>query len=292
MRQEIISAYFNAFRQIKTVELLQAQRDLLREIARIAEGRRITGQVTAQDEMKAHLEQAKMENEILTAGEDLESGKARLQELLGLEDSIELGKVDKPRLKMTSGQLNEISLQETPSLKAAFFAVEESNALKNFAAGSFLPDFRISLKRSLEKDNNDKTFALEARIPLWFWGKESGDFSAAQAKKAIAQRNLESAQRLAKSGQRSLAAKIIAKENVLKLYETTLIPQSLSTITSSRSAYKAGRANFLELLDSERTVYGLQINYYQELKEFSLALAEFEKMAGQSVSSLPWEDYL
>jgi outer membrane protein TolC len=76
----------------------------------------------------------------------------------------------------------------------------------------------------------------------------------------------------------------------LQIYQTALIPQASSTLNSSRTAYQAGRTNFLELLDSERSLYETRIAYYRNLAQYVDNLARLEEMAGTSLSTLPFGD--
>ncbi|MBF0206004.1 MAG: TolC family protein [Oligoflexia bacterium] len=296
IRARVIVAYYGIFQKEKTIGLLKEQRDLLKEIARIAESRRTVGQLSIQDEMRAHLEQAKMENDILVAEQDKTTVLAQFAELLATEEKIGNDKLGVPKLTKSSNQLKSISysipITDIPSLKSAYLKVGESLAQKDVAKSSYWPDLGLSYQKSLENGNDDKKITVELKIPFWFWGKENNEVNSAAEKVIVSHKNLEVAKRELQFNLRSLSAKILAKENILKLYETTLIPQGVSTINSARAAYKAGRVGFLELLDSERTVYNLRITYYQELKDYSEAIAEFETNSGQSISSLPFENIL
>lgn len=315
LRSRVISTYYEFFQREKTLELLKMQRDLLKEIARIAESLRIVGKTSVQDEMRAHLEQAKIENEILIAEQDLTKSKAKIKELLentdgtertesaeGDTEKIQLSPLEKPKLNVTIKQLRDLiqslSLSKSeisglaPSLKLIYQQLLEADAQKKLANSNYWPDLEFSYQKSLEKDNDDKTIFIGFKIPLWFLGKENNDSNAASARVVAAQKNLETSKRELQSTLRSLLAKIEASENILNLYSSTLIPQGVSIINSSRSAYKAGRIGFLEILDSERTVYQLKTTYYQELKEYAETIAEIESNLGQSISSISFEGVL
>ena len=292
VRQQVISAFYTLFMLEKNLEYLNAQKDLLREIARIAESRRITGHVSAQDEMKAHFEQANLEKDLLVAQQDIASEQARIKEYFGIENPLNTKNLPIPSLTVSTNELVEQVITPPPILNMASLYVEEASAMKKLARDNFLPDFKITFQKSLEQDSDEKSIALEMKIPLWFFAKESGEYSSASAKSASAVLNHEETKRRINFEQRSLGAKIIAKQKLLKLYTTTLIPQAESTINSSRFAYKSGRTSFMELLDSERTLYGIHISYYQELKDFSETLASFERLTGKSISTLPFGDIL
>ena len=292
IRQQVISAFYALFMLEKNLEYLNAQKDLLREIARIAESRRITGHVSAQDEMKAHFEQANLEKDLLIAQQNITSEQARIKEYFGIENPLNTKNLPLPSLTVSTNELVEQVISPPPILNMASLYIEEASAMKKLARDSFLPDFKITFQKSLEQDRDEKSIALEMKIPLWFFAKESGEYSSASAKSASAVLNHEETKRKINFEQRSLSAKIIAKQKLLKLYTTTLIPQAESTINSSRFAYKSGKTSFMELLDSERTLYGIHISYYQELKDFSETLASFERLTGKSISTLPFGDIL
>lgn len=314
IRQQVVAAYYELFQWKKTLELLAAQKDLIAETARIAESRRTIGQVTFQDEMRAHLEQAKLENDILGANQSVTAAKAKLEGLLGLsgnevEIKMEDSKVKMPILTLTSEQLkalslsnfssnipasnkvnihSRISLSTAPSLKSIEWQVAEAATKKSIAKTNYWPDLMFSYQNSLKKNYDEKKYALELKIPIWFWGKEANEVQSAGVRLISVQNNLELAKRELQANLRSLAAKILSKENILKLYKTTLIPQGTSSVNSARYAYKAGKMSFIDLLENERTVYNLRISYYQELKEYAETVAEIEGSLGKSISSLPF----
>jgi len=89
---------------------------------------------------------------------------------------------------------------------------------------------------------------------------------------------------------RALFAKAQTGQRMLKVYKTALIPQATATLNSSRIAYRAGKSNFMELIDSERSVYTIQISYYRTLSQFVESVAMLEERVGASVSTLPFGD--
>jgi cobalt-zinc-cadmium efflux system outer membrane protein len=86
-----------------------------------------------------------------------------------------------------------------------------------------------------------------------------------------------------------LVSKAETLSKLLKIYETALIPQSTSALNSSRAAYSAGRVGFQELLDAERSLYSVRIEYYKNLASFVEALSGLERVVGTAVSDLPMD---
>jgi cobalt-zinc-cadmium efflux system outer membrane protein len=87
---------------------------------------------------------------------------------------------------------------------------------------------------------------------------------------------------------RALSEKAESFEKMLRVFETSLIPQATSSLNSARSAYASGKSGFMELLDAERSLYQVRIDYYKALSKYADAVAALEKTAGVSLSTLPF----
>jgi hypothetical protein len=67
---------------------------------------------------------------------------------------------------------------------------------------------------------------------------------------------------------------------LVKLYGKTVIPQASLALESSLSSYETGSVDFLSVFMNYITVVEYQMNYYEELQNFYLALARLEEMTG------------
>lgn len=308
MQQQITSSYFDILLTLKINEYYKLQKDLIEKIARIAESKRAVGQLSSQEEMKAHLEEANIEKLIidnqqvlndkllifcqLTLSDD-ECNLQRLTELF----SQSKDELKEPKLKSSVHEIRELvnnSREDIPSVKIVNYKLAEAKSFKQLEGNSFLPDFKISYQKSLEDDsnNNEKIIGIELKFPLWFWGKETNNYSAASNQYRSVIYEKEQELRVVNSEVQQLLSKIESKEKILSLYKTTLIPQSESIISSSQANYKANRIGIMEILDSERTLFDLKIAYAQEVKEYIDAIRLLETKIGRSISSIPFGDIL
>ena len=297
IRKRIISSYYNLFAADRIVSLLEAERESLREVARSAESRHSTGSVPQQDEMKAHVEQTKIEGEILSAQEERETAAAALDALLNPSDpvSIELPKeeLSPPKLTLASAEIRKLESTSSSHIQMARAQSEEADANQALARWSYAPDFSVFYKKAWSGAPADNySVGVEISLPLWFFMKQTSEASAASSQAIAADKNLERAHLDHTAQVRSLTAKVTSSERLLQIYQTALIPQANSTLNSSRAAYRAGRVNFLELLDSERSLYAVRVTYYRTLSQYVETLSELEKVLGQSVSTLPKGDLL
>lgn len=295
IRQKVMSAYYNLYAIRRTIDLLKAQKETLREIARIAESKRATGVVPQQDEMKAHVEQTKLESELLLAIQESEITESALNVLLYQNPTQPIllthTNLDVPKITVALDTLTEQVPNTSPTIKQQEYLSEEAKTQKSLADLGYAPDFMLTFQKPfINAPAGAYQASVGISIPLWFFMQQTSEVASATRRSMQSENLLIHTRQEVHSMVRVLSAKIRTNEKILKIYETALIPQASSTLNSSRSAYKAGRTSFIELLDSERSVYALQIAYYQALTQYVTMLSELERVTGQSISSLPFGD--
>jgi outer membrane protein TolC len=298
IRQRVISAYYTLFSRERILSLLEAQKETLKEVARIAETKHSTGNVPQQDEMKAHVEQTKIEGEILVLQEDRDVSRAKLNALLNREESessISLVQKDLPipRLNVAVDEIPKLAHSNAKHIRHGKFVVQEANAKRNLAYLDYAPDFYFAFQKPfINSVDNAYGVSVEVSIPLWFFLKQTSEVAVASAQQLEAEKNLQMVARNLHADVRSLTSKVKGHARLLEIYETSLIPQASSTLSSSRVAYQAGRGGFMDLLDSERSVYEVQIAYYRTIAQYVDDLAQLEEMVGASLSALPFGEVL
>lgn len=293
VRQKALSLYFSYYSATRISSLLDAQKETLREIARIAEARRATGAVPQQDEMKAHVEQTKIENEILLQAQELTAMRSSLNAVLNRDPDSELllpkEELKTPKMIAFGNRVQDLAKQSSKMISAQEAWLRESEANGSLAKLSYFPDFMLSYQKPFGANapDNAHVFSVEMTIPLWFFAKQTSEVSQATAKTLEAEKRLEQIKRQVESETKNLSTKAETLAKLLKIYETALIPQSTSALNSSRAAYSAGRVGFQELLDAERSLYSVRIDYYKNMASFVETLTALERIVGQAVSDLP-----
>jgi outer membrane protein, heavy metal efflux system len=293
IRQEALSQYYKYYSSSKISSLLEAQRETLREIARIVETRRATGAVPQQDEMKAHLEQTKIENEILLQNQEVVEVRSSLNALLDREPNFAIAlpkdELKAPKITESMEQIRSSALKNSKEISAKQAMLSEAESTRTFTKMSYLPDFMFSYQKPFGDNapENAYAFNVEMTIPLWFFSKQNSEVSTAAAKTIEAEKKLEQAKRQVEAETENLGSKAETLSKLLSIYETALIPQSTSALNSSRVAYGAGRVGFQELLDAERSLYSVRVEYYRNLTKFVETLTSLERTVGRAVSNLP-----
>jgi len=85
--------------------------------------------------------------------------------------------------------------------------------------------------------------------------------------------------------QNYLSAK--ASERLLALYSKGVVPQTSLALESSMASYQVGSVDFLSLISTFSTLLNYEIDYYRQLADYQIALAQIEVLTGDDVSGPP-----
>lgn len=286
---EIISsvknAYYDLYMNYKEIELNQESLEFLKGIAKIAEARYIIGEISQEEVLKINLEIAKLSNDITNLRQERLAKQTHLNALLNRAPEETLGV---PELKeevsfnKDINSLYKLTLQNQPELLIFSYAIERNKYAKSLAKRNFFPDFMASIaQRGIASGSiGPWDLMLSFTVPLWFWAKQRYEVKEAIFNIEEAQAAYEAMKNRALSETKDLYAKIEIAKSKINLYKHSQIPILESSIVSSLSAYRAGRGDLMVLLDSERMLIDIKMNYYKALVEYNMNLADLERTIG------------
>jgi outer membrane protein TolC len=296
IRKQAATAYYQLYTAEKILELLKAQKEALRQIAKISEVRRAAGQAPQQDEMKAHIELTKIEMELIMQEQEIAAMRAALNSVLNRDQAsaIEMPKeqLPVPSLKEKGSDFLALARANSRMIKSQKAMLKETELAHELARTSYYPDFMLRFTKPVSGSSDSKNYAieLEMSIPLWFFTKETSQVSASSYDRIEAQERLNLTERDTEKEVGMLAAQIKALAQLLKVYDSALIPQAITTLNASRSAYSSGSVGFGELLDAERMLYNERIEYYRNLAKYVENIVSLEAVLGASISDFPFDE--
>jgi cobalt-zinc-cadmium efflux system outer membrane protein len=149
------------------------------------------------------------------------------------------------------------------------------------AQQEYLPDFMVKYKRE-EKNGGVGSWAgmLGVSIPLWFFDKQNSFVKEAKANVGVAKAEYQATENMVFFEAKSAFAKFEAAKNLVKIYETGVLPQAEAALTTARLSYQADKIDLLQVLDSQRTLRDFQIEYFESLANLEIALADLERTVG------------
>ncbi len=277
-------AYLELWYISKVLEITIESEALLEQFSASASARYSVAKASQQDALKAQVELAKIKTEIVLLRQKREISEANINILLNrdIHSRVEVEK-DLNRVKMagTLDDLSKIAMEKRPKLRAFRYAVEKGRLAYLAAWNEFLPDFSFSYEQMIVNGRGeDWKGMMGVTVPVWFWAKQASETSQMKAELDMFRAEYKFMENMAFLDVKSAYERVQANENLVGIYETSFIPQAEQALTASLSGYEAGQVDFLNLLDSQRTLLEIKSEYHERLAGLEGAKAELELAIG------------
>jgi outer membrane protein, heavy metal efflux system len=125
--------------------------------------------------------------------------------------------------------------------------------------------------------------SLSVNIPIWHQKYAAGEREARARYLAALSARTEQENSLTSTTQLTLFEHRDAGRKIA-LYRDVLVPKARESIGSTETAFRAGAASFLDLVDAERTLLEFELSYERALANRAQRLAELEMLVGRSLS--------
>jgi outer membrane protein, heavy metal efflux system len=293
LTRQVKDTYYSFYYFNKAVSITENNIRLLDDFTILTEKNYEVGKGLQQDVLKAHMERSKLMDRLYSIKQQRDTAEEELKRLLNTPSRISFS--DLPDFEITPVDLPLDQLQQSPETErpmyAAFQALVKSyESRKKLARLEYKPDFKIGASYSYRESNfaDDGTdFAgIEFSINLPFFRKKR-EAAVAEASAgtsmALAQYNNfrskvlfninDAYNRLNRSRSQAL------------LYKNGIIPQARQAFESALTNYQVGKVGFLVLLDSLKTVYDYELEYYKVLSEGERNIARLEAETGLTFNS-------
>ena len=289
--REVTVAYFELSHVYRASEVTQRNKEILESFAKIAETRYSLGEGIQQDVIKAHLEIAKMVDELIMWNQRKRAAEAKLNALLNRPPETVLGKPEEvnPRtFPYTVEELQKMAVEMSPTLQGMKKMIDAKEKAYALAKREYYPDLKLLFaygQRDKTPEGSNRydmlTGMVEVNIPIFYKSKQ--DRKVAETKADIL--NWEAQYRAMKNELLSMITDMVTMiqrvERQIELYRTGIIPQATLQIDSALSAYRVNKADFMTLLDSRMTLYKYELDYHQALTEFEKNAASLGAVIGK-----------
>ena len=290
VRANVISTFYELQAVQKIIELNQQDLARLKEMSRITESKYASGKAPQHDQMKAHVAQTETETKLIVLRQEEDALQAKLAHFLhgDVQLSVSLAELDL-EVPDIRGQLKEVGVAEvshSPVVAKMRNLTKAAEAESSLAGWNFAPDFKVSYQQRIAgAPENSHIVGVNLSIPLWFWGN-SAESRAASYRESAAKKELMHSQHKAATDLRMLKSKLMSEYELYRIFESSLIPQALSSYNSAIAAYRANRISFNDYLDSERSLLQVKIARFRTRSQYIGNLVQFEALLGKPISGL------
>jgi outer membrane protein TolC len=276
----------NLFYLTRVGDLLEKTHADLQTVARGAEEQYRTGVAQQQDVLKAQLAATTIMKDSEMNRADIASAEASLKELLGREQDapdISIADVSPTSFNLPQAQLGDAADAGSADLKMARAMLAGSKDALDLARHDYWPDFSLAYQYDKTGPGFRDYYMLTvgAKIPLYFWRKQTPAVEEAAEEKQSAESQLRAARLSAISDLRSAAVEARSQEHIISLYRDGLIPQAEATLSSATAAYRTGKVDFQTLLSAVIDLLNLREGYYRAIADHEIAVARVKQIIGE-----------
>ena len=277
-------AYYKVKYFERLVETLEFTLGLLNQFRDATLFKYQAGELPYFEVIRAKVEIAKTQNEILEAKKELQTYQTELNLILGRFGSEELNLTDElifvPFQESKEQTLPRLT-QQSKSLKIARLTLEKEAKNLSLARSSFIPD--LSLTGGMLSEGGQgyiPSFGVGITLPLWWWNPK-GQIQENRANLQIAETRKQALERIVKGKIERAFDLVQASQEQVELFEKTLLKEVDEELKAGINSYQYNQIDALGLLDIYRTNKTTKTEYYKTLYNYLSALADLE-VAGET----------
>jgi outer membrane protein TolC len=241
--------------------------------------------VDQQDVIRAEIEAATAEGDVIRRQGEQKAAAARLNALIGRPSLAPLTAPTGFRtLKAVSlAQVQALARSANPMLALAGAQSNSAAQTKSLTDLNYYPDVTLGAKYVQRPGTEDTgEFMLGVKLPLHYEVKDA-EQRAAGARLGAAQARNE-ALRLRIDGQVADAwFSVDALRRVVQIYASRQLPPSRSSVDNARNGFQAGTSDLSSVFESERRLRAVQLDLLKLKVELQTKYAEMERLAGGSL---------
>ncbi len=283
LRAQTVGAFFNVLVAQERLQLAEAAAAIAAKATTVAARRVAAGKVSPLEESRATVEQANANLEMAEAAALLDSARIQLAALWGNPQ---------PAFTEAAGDLDALpsrapvdvlvqALETAPDLVAARAEIDQRNALTGVERSKQYPDIRLTAGVTRNNELGRNQMMVGVSIPLPFFDRNQGNLYEAlvradQAQDLYAATRIELTQTLQQSSRQLTASRTSAQ--VLKIQ---VLPAAQRAYEAATIGFEAGKFGFLDVLDSQRTLFQARIRYLTVLASTYQAAIAIDRVLGR-----------
>lgn len=282
-------AYWMFYAAQRGIEVTQQTRGLLEQFHQIADANVRAGRAGQADVLRASVELANLDSELARLRQEKTSAAAMLNQLMNrppdalLPDPVE---TDPPQVALDLPHLLQQALNVNPRLARLREAVHTAQLQQERARQEWLPDFHIGVSYGFmglagaDMDEDDEWgLSLGMNLPLWTQRRRAMQREARfEAQMALAE--LAEEQNAITFRVQDAAARAASQHEQVRLFRQRILPEAAQTVEASAASYRAGRGDFIELIDNWRVLFNYRLLYHRNVAALQQALADLDAAVG------------
>jgi len=274
-----------------SLQLVEKNITLLDDIARLAEASYSAGMGKQPDILRVQIERSRMEEMKLGLLQQERSQQALMKALLHRDDD--------ERLVVPAGTITQVersrdellaqALATRPELLARTARIDKAAADERLATREYYPDFTLSFEY-MQRDAFTSGMASSDGADMYSAGisfnlpvqlaRRRAMVAESHEQKLMAEAEVDGLRTEMRRSIDDLLARLDASAGMAKLYHEGVVPQSEVVQESTLAAFRAGRVEFMSVLDSRMKLFGAEQQLAGFIAEHEMLRAQLEATVG------------
>ncbi len=291
------AAYNDLFLLKRSIDIAGENIELLQQFEGVARARYRVGAAGHPDVIRLQVELGKLEDRLRQLRDLRAPSAARLNAALNRRSDTAVAWPSSVSGRVIDKGLDDLLAmlrENNPRLEALDEQSERERINADIARKDGLPDLTVGLAYTVVGErsgvsipgNGDDAFlaSLSVNVPLWREKYDAGVREALARRLAVVNQRVEMTNRLTADLQQAIFEHNDARRRV-ELYRDTLIPKATESLHASLAGFEQGTADFLDLVDTERTLLEFQLGLERALVDRATSCAQIERLVGATVGS-------
>lgn len=272
LEAEIRSAFTDVLAAQEKLRILQKGLEINQQILETAKLRHQAGKAPATEEMKARMAYSLTHIDIDRAAQELRSARIKLAAYWSSDPPTFKGAIGDlgatPVLPPLEGLLPR--LKSHPELARWDAEVAQHRFAEEAAKSERIPNLSLGagIRHLNDGGNGDLALVAGVSMPLPLFNRNQGSIREMGHRLAKSEKEKQAVVTRLSARLRTLHESLLAKSEEIVHLKDELLPESKKTLQASREAYQLGKLSFLEVLDSQRTLFDLSTRFISILAEY------------------------
>ena len=289
-RSAAAMAFYDLYATEGQLDVARETLRLLQDIERTAQAMYRVGEGRQADVLRAQVEIARMAEDTLRMRAMRATMVAKLNALLDRAAELEPGRATLPVFPEeppARAALDSLAAAERPMIRAGLDEVRAAEASQRVARKEIWPDLQVGVQyaqRGTEMGTERMgSLMLGASVPVFARDRQLRMREEAAAMTRMAQADLAAMRAETRGRIGEAYASLLRARSLVRLYETTVLPQAEATVASALAAYRVGGVDFMTLLDDRMTVNEYRQQLHTLDADEGKAWAELEMLVGREL---------
>ena len=288
LRARASMAYYDIYATDGTLGVARDTRRLLQDISDITGKMYAVGDGRQADVLRANVELARMQEDIIRMEIMRETMVARLNALRLEPSGAPVGTTRLPVFPSELPALDSLARlaeQQRPMIRAGVQDVEAADAATRLAQREIWPDLLLGVQYGQQGGamgtQRMGSLMVGASLPIFASSRQYPMRDEANAMRAMATADLAAMRAETRGAVAESYAGLVRARRLGELYRTSVLPQAEATVTSSLASYRVGAVNFMTLLDAQMTLNRYRQQSITLEADEGKAWAELEMLTGR-----------